>query len=226
MKIGIIGSGNMGRTLGLLWQKKGHAVFFGSAKRHNLDYIQGLTDKPILSGSYADAAVFGEVLVYCLRDTLPLQVAPAEVWENKIFVDINNGTIPEGFEYEPVVRSYAERFQENIPAAKVIKAFNTLSQEIYYLPAEAIREQRIAGFFAGDHDDAKASVALLIAETGLIPVDCGQLSQSAKQLESLGDLVRLLMINKSFGATMGLTVNQLPAPESFEFGVRQPTNYK
>lgn len=226
MKIGIIGSGNMGRTLGLLWLNKGHEIFFGSTKRHNIAYIQSLTNQPVLSGSLRDAVVFGDVLIYCLRNTLPAEIAAAQTWENKIIVDINNGVIPNEFRYEPVVQSYAERFQENVPGAKVVKAFNTLAQEIYYLPTETIMEQRIAGFFAGDHTEAKVIIAGLIGETGLVPVDCGHLAQSAKQLESLGDLLRLLMISKNFGPTMGLTVNQLPAAVTAAFGVRQPTNYR
>src|SRR5260221_1617559 len=226
MKIGIIGSGNMGRTLGLLWQDKGHEVFFGSAKPHNIEYIQSLTTQPILSGYLVDAITFGDVLIFCLRDTLPSEVAPAQKWENKIIVDINDGVIPNEFQYEPVVRSYAERYQENVPGAKVVKAFNTLAQEIYYLPTETIRPYRIAGFFSGNDQAAKVVVGKLIDETGLVPVDCGQLGQSAKQLESVGDLVRLLMIGKNLGPTLGLTVNQLPVAETTAFGVRQPTRYK
>lgn len=226
MKIGIIGSGNMGRTLGLLWQDKGHEVFFGSAKSQNIEYIGSLTSRPILSGSLADAATFGDVLIYCLRDVLPSEIAPVKTWENKIIVDMNNGIIPNEFQYEPVIKSYAERIHENVSGAKVIKAFNTLAQEIYYLPAEAIREHQVAGFFAGNDTKAKKIVAVLIGEAGLIPVDCGELEQSAKQLESLGDLVRLLMIDKNYGPTMGLIVKQLPAVETPVFGVRQPTRYK
>ena len=226
MKIGIVGSGNMGRTLGLLWAAQGHSVFFGARSKSSIEYINGTTGVPVASGSLLEAVSFGEVLLYNLRDTLPTAVVPKDVWKGKIIIDPNNGEVPSDFNYPPVLESYSEKYQRDLPESFVVKAFNTLSQELYYLPLAVIRKHHVAGFISGDDFAAKNKVSILVKDSGLVPVDCGTLQQSGKLLESFADFVRLLMINSQMGATLGFSATTLPSPTTAPFGVRQPTKYK
>src|SRR5258706_16060254 len=138
MKIGIIGSGNMGRTLGLLWAEKGHQVFFGSRNERDIAFIKDISGKGVQHGTVQEASKFGKVLLYSLRDTLPSSILNKNEWTNKIIIDCNNGEIPGDFNYSPVVESYTEKYQKDVPNARVVKAFNTIAQETYNHDYETI----------------------------------------------------------------------------------------
>lgn len=226
MKIGIIGSGNMGRTLGMLWEEKGHDVFFGARNTSSIEHIQSLSKKTIISGSLKEAVEYGDILFYSLRDTLPTTICPKEVFKNKILIDPNNGEIPQDFNYPPITKSFAELYQSNILEAHVVKAFNTMAQEIYYLPTDEIKRYNIISPFSTNSEEAKQAVTSLIEDIGLVALDCGTIGQSAKLLESFADLARLLIINKQMGGTLGFSYSVLPMAEQNTYGTRQPTKYK
>lgn len=214
----------MGRTIGLSLAEKGHQVFFGSRNQHNIDYIQQFSKTPILYGSLSEAVEYGEVLLYNLRYVLPSTIAAPDIWVGKILIDCNNGIIPEDFRFDPVIRSFAEQFQQDVPGAFVVKAFNCSAQEIYNHDDSTLKAHNVLSFIAGDNEGAKEKVSALIREIGLTPVDIGSIVQ-ARLLESFADLVRLLMINNGFGPYLTFSAQVLPPVET-KFGIRQPTNYK
>ncbi|GAB3643344.1 NADPH-dependent F420 reductase [Spirosoma arcticum] len=220
MNIGIIGSGNMGRTLGLLWATKGHQVFFGTRDLNTHRSIEQLATVPVETGTLSDAIRFGDVLLYCLRDILPSQLAPATDWAGKVLIDCNNSEIPPDYNFPPVEQSYAERFQIDLPTTLVVKAFNTVAQETYNHPTDFLRAQRVAGLLCGDDQAAKTTVAQLISEVGLTPLDCGPLCL-AKSLESFADLVRYLMIDGGQGVNITFSATILPEAPTQPFGPRQ-----
>ena len=225
MKIGIIGSGNMGRVLGLLWMEKGHSVFFGSQNEKSLAYVQVNSDKPILSGTLQQAVQFGDVLFYTLRDRLPADIADLNEWNGKIVIDCNNGTVPEDFIFGAVTSSYAEMYQANVPGAFIVKAFNTLAQEVFQHDTQTLKNAGAAVYMAGDDVKSKQIVSGLIHDTGLDPIDMGGLGNS-KMLESLADFVRYNMIRNQAGPFYLLTSKVLPTLSGHRFGDRQPTKYK
>jgi len=63
MKIGIIGTGSMGKGLGKIWAEKNHEIMFGSRDPVNAEKLANSFGTNILGGTYADAAQFGEVVV-------------------------------------------------------------------------------------------------------------------------------------------------------------------
>lgn len=75
MKIGIIGSGNMGRSLGILWAEQGHEVFFGAHTAKKGKDVADVAGQSTQGGINDEAAAFAEVLLYTVRG-----VNPAEVW--------------------------------------------------------------------------------------------------------------------------------------------------
>jgi hypothetical protein len=81
MKIGIIGTGNMGRVLGGRWALAGHNVFFGARRLEAAQEARALAlaggAEHVDAGGNDDAAAFGECLLYCLRG-----VDPATVFSN------------------------------------------------------------------------------------------------------------------------------------------------
>lgn len=113
MKIGIIGSGNMGRSLGILWAEQGHQVFFGARTVQKGQAVAELAGKGTQGGTNDEAAVFGDVLLYSARGVDPSEVLTSTaVLTGKILIDPNNSNIPEGFAYEPIVKSLAEKLAE------------------------------------------------------------------------------------------------------------------
>ena len=226
MKIGIVGSGNMGRTLGMLWADQGHEVFFGARREDSLEYIRSLTSQPVLSGSLEDAVTFGDVLLYSLRETMPSSVAARQKYKDKVLIDPNNGEIPVDFHYPPVTQSYTEAYQADVPKAQIVKAFNTMAQELYYHPADMIRQHRLAGPFCADTERSRRIVRQLIEDTGLMPLDCGTVRQGSRLLESLADLTRLLMIRQQRGPYLAFSAVTLPEATAAHYGTRQPTRYQ
>jgi predicted dinucleotide-binding enzyme len=133
MKIGIIGSGNMGRSLGILWAE-GHQVFFGARDAAKGLSVADFAGHDTQGGTNDEAAAFGDVLLYTVRGVNPAEVlSSTDVLSGKILIDCNNFEIPEGFAYPPIVQSLAEKLATEVPNARVVKAFNTFSQEVFEL---------------------------------------------------------------------------------------------
>ena len=82
MKIGILGSGNMGRSLGTLWAEQGHEVFFGARTQEKGQQVAAQIGLNTKGGSNTAAAEFGEVLLYTIRG-----VDPAEVFSTANVLD-------------------------------------------------------------------------------------------------------------------------------------------
>jgi 8-hydroxy-5-deazaflavin:NADPH oxidoreductase len=222
MRIGIIGTGNMGRTLGLLWAEQGHDLFFGSTDPDKGLSVASMAKGRAQGGTYDDAAAFGDLIFYSLRDSVPSKALRSKaVLDGKIIIDPNNRAIPEGFAYGPLMaESIAEQLQGDVPKAHVVKAFNTLAQEVFEIPAADLRKFNTAIFIAGDDPHARLQVGSLAEAMGFSAVDCGNL-RNARMLEALADFTRYLIMGKQLGAFTTLAVNVLPPPQKLSFGGRQ-----
>ena len=71
MKIGIVGTGNMGRALGLRWARCGHEVLFGSRDVKKAKAVAADGSASTQAGDFDAAAAFGEVVLYTVRDYFP-----------------------------------------------------------------------------------------------------------------------------------------------------------
>lgn len=225
MKIGIIGSGNMGRVLGGRLSEQGHDVFFGARTKSSAEFARDQVGGNSEAGSLEEAVSFGDVLVYTIRE-LPgdgVSLDPS-LFNGKTIIDLNNAPIPEGFEYAPVVESHAEKLQQTLPGAEVVKAFNMLAMEAFEVPKDVLKTHNVSVLLAGDHTEAKKHVMHLIDQMGFTPIDSGNL-RSARLLESAADLIRQLMMGAKLGAMAHLSVGVLPQPKTLEFGGRQASNY-
>ncbi len=199
MKIGILGSGNMGRQLGLLWVEKGHEVFFGNRHTEKARAAAALAARPSQSGTLAEAARFADVLLHTARDAMPSEMVPdRSVLDGKILIDLNNSPMPANLEFGPVVESYAERYQADVPGLRVVKAFNTFALELFEHCPDEIREYDVSVFVAGDDADAKAVVLSLARELGFTALDSGGL-RNARLLESIADFYRYLVVRGGDG---------------------------
>jgi 8-hydroxy-5-deazaflavin:NADPH oxidoreductase len=224
MKIGIIGSGNMGRSLGILWAEQGHQVFFGARTVQKGQAVAELAGKGTQGGTNDEAAVFGDVLLYSARGVDPSEVLTSTaVLTGKILIDPNNSNIPEGFAYEPIVKSLAEKLAEQVPQAIVVKAFNTMGQEVFELAPVPLPEHQVSVFVASDDANAKQTVMQLAEEIGFVAIDSGGL-RNARLIEGIADFVRFLAIGQLQNFYTTISVKVLPAAEQSRLGGRQASN--
>ena len=218
MKIGIIGSGNMGRSLGILWAEQGHQVFFGARDAAKGKAVASTAGHGTQGGSNDEAAAFGDVLLYTARGINPAEVlSSTDVLSGKILIDCNNSEIPEGFAYPPIVQSLAEKLATEVLNARVVKAFNTFSQEVFELAPTPLKDYQVSVFVCGDDESARETVMALASEIGFAPLDCGEL-RHARMLEGLGDFIRLIIIGQLKTPYATISVKTLPAAQQERLG--------
>jgi 8-hydroxy-5-deazaflavin:NADPH oxidoreductase len=203
MKIGIIGSGNVGSALGKIWGKNGHEIRFSS---RNPEKLKALAESIGKNASYSlplEAAKFGEVIALAVPwGQAENAIKSAGSLEGKILIDCTNPLKPD---YSGLAvggtTSAAEEVARLAPGAKVIKAFHTTFAALMQSESRMFGDINPTGFYCGDDAAAKAVVANLIQETGLEPLDVGPLA-NARYLEPLA----MLMINLGFAQKMGTNI--------------------
>lgn len=225
MKIGLIGTGNMSRSLGILWAEQGHEVFWGSRDPNKAKSVAEFSGHKTQGGTNDEAAEFGEVIFYSVRGVMPSAIlSSTESLSGKVILDCNNRDIPEGFAYGPLMaESLAEELAADIPNAHVIKAFNTMAQEVFELSPQPLKEHQVSVYVCGDHPAARQTAMTLASEIGFNPIDCGPL-RSARLLESLGDFIRFMIGGMKLGPYATLSVNVLPGASEQRLGGRQPSS--
>ncbi len=197
MKIGVIGAGNVGGTLGKRWAQSGHEVMFGvrDTTDSKLNTLLAETGGKAILGTVAEAAAFGEVVVLSVPwDGAKDAIAQAGSLSGKILLDTINPVqsdlsgLAVGFN-----TSAAEQVSELAAGAKVVKIFNTTGAN------DNMANPNYGGtpltmLYCGDDTEAKSVAAQLAADLGFSPVDVGPLKQ-ARYLEPLA----MLWISMAFG---------------------------
>lgn len=227
MKISIIGSGNMGRSLGTLWAEQGHQVFFGSRDAGKGQAIAASVGRGAQGGSNDEAAEAGDVLLWTARGILPSSLLSSTApLADKVILDCNNREIPPNFAYAPLMgESLAEQLAADVPDAHVVKAFNTMAQEVFELSPMPLRDLDVSCFICGDHQPARQIAMTLATEIGFSAIDCGAL-QSARLLEAMGDFIRFMIGGMGLGPYATLSVHVLPEATTQRLGGRQPSELK
>lgn len=177
MKIGVIGSGNIGGTAARLFAAAGHEVALShkSGPESLHEQVAQLGEKACAM-TVDEAAAFGDVVLLALpwrtREDLP-----AERLAGKIVIDATNPYRPDSSVYDLGASSSSEEMLRAIPGARLVKAFNTL-----YAKDLASRgrpdlplEERTAILLASDDPQAWEIVSRLVEEIGFAPVDTGGL---------------------------------------------------
>jgi len=161
MRVGIFGTGVVGTTLGAALVRRGHEVMLGTrdvrrkmeekAVDAQVSFHEWLSkNKKIRLGTFADAAVHGELLFNATAGHGSIEamakIRPADL-RDKILIDVSNplGPWTEG-QLELFVAnrdSLAEMIQRAHPGARVVKALNTVTAHLMVNPA---------GLAGGDHD--------------------------------------------------------------------------
>jgi predicted dinucleotide-binding enzyme len=180
MKIGIIGAGMIGSTVGKLWVDAGHEVKFATRHPEELAPLVGKLGARASAGTPAEAAAFGDVVMV----TIPLAAVPQLSrdlsLDGKVVLDTSNAyerrdgaTAAEATAH---ARGSAGWAAAMFPKARWVKAFNT----VYFktLETEAHREgDRVGIPLASDDPEAMELAAQLVRDAGLDPVIAGSLER-------------------------------------------------
>lgn len=183
LRVGIIGSGHIGGTVGGLWVKAGHPVLFSS--RHP-DELEGMVAKlgPLAqAGTVAQAIAFGDVLLVAVPyGALPqLGQDYRSALEGKIVLDAGNAVAArDGPIVEEVERDGIGLVSQRcLAGTRLVRAFNTLSYMI--LAREANRaDPKLAIPIAGDDAHAVQVAAALVRDAGFDPVVVGKLADARR----------------------------------------------
>jgi predicted dinucleotide-binding enzyme len=181
IKIGIIGSGNLGGTLGTLWVKSGHPVLFSSRHPEELKKLVEDLGPLARAGTVREALAFGDVVLIAVPYGAYPQISKdyAQEFKGKIIIDAGNAVLARDGEIAKEAREngIGMTSAKYLAGARIIRAFNTLN--FRRLASISNRpEGRIAIPMAGDDKDALAVVSSLVRDAGFDPVIIGPLERA------------------------------------------------
>ncbi len=177
MKIGIIGSGNVGSALGAVWVKAGHEVMFSSRHIEHDRALAAELGAGARAGTPREAAAFGEVVMV----SVPYGALPdvgkdlADLIKGKVVIDTCNPFPNRDGEIANWAREKGAGLAsaELLPGARLVRAFNAIGAARM---GSAYQEPGRVGMpIAGDDPEAVAIASRLIREIGYEPVLIGGL---------------------------------------------------
>jgi predicted dinucleotide-binding enzyme len=174
--IGVIGSGNIGSTVGEAWRRAGHDVVYGSR-----------SPVPPQTVPIADAIAGAEVVLLAL----PGAAVPGFLAEHgqalgeRVVIDATNAI-------GGAQLHHADAYRESAPAARLVRAFNTVGFEVLADPT--FGDETATLFWCGPDD---AGVEQLIADVGLQPVRVGGID-AIDVVDGIGRLWLTLVFREGF----------------------------
>lgn len=190
MKIGIIGTGQVAKTLAEGFVRHGYEVMLGSRKREKLADWKKEKNLPVGLGDFAATASFGDLVVLAVKGTVaedlvrqlssaldgktvidttnPIADAPPENGVLKFFTDLNG--------------SLLEKLQEAAPSARFVKAFSCVGSARMVNPS--FNDGKPTMFICGNDDGAKGEVKKILEQFGWETSDMGK-DVAARAIEPL-----------------------------------------
>ena len=190
VRVGVLGSGDVGRVLAAGFVGLGHEVKVGSRDPQKLQTWADAAGSRASTGTFEEAARFGDIIVLATLGTATLdaiRLAGVDNFAGKVVIDTTN---PLDFSQGMPPRlsightdSLGEQVQRLIPNARVVKAFNTVGN------AHMVNPQFPDGspdmFLCGNDDDAKKIVTQICEHFGWGGViDIGGI-EGSRQLEPM-----------------------------------------
>ena len=178
MNIAVLGSGNVGTSLGDGWSKKGHKVVYGSRSPEKEGSNRNFASIP-------DAIAQSEVVVLAVPWDAVQEVVSKNNLNGKTVIDCTNPIGP-GMELAVGCTTSAGEIVASLAkGARVVKAFNTTG--FHNMQNPQFGSTRLTMFYAGDDEEAKQTVKQLVADIGFTPVDAGPMKH-ARYLEPMAML--------------------------------------
>jgi predicted dinucleotide-binding enzyme len=193
MKIGIIGSGIVGRVLGTAFLTEGNEVMLGTRDVNKEVVVKWISQNPgAMAGSFTDTAKFGELIVLATSGDITAGVISSSGIENfggKVVIDATNpidhtrppvnGVLPS---FSTMDESLMEQLQKQLPNARLVKAFNSVGNAFMYKPDFGGIKPTM--FICGNDADAKKTVTHILDSFGWETEDMGKV-EAARAIEPL-----------------------------------------
>ncbi len=190
MKIGILGSGSVAKTLGAGFIKHGHEVMLGTRDGAKLADFAKANPKAKIAG-FAEAAKFGDVIVLAVKGTVAesaLDLAGAANLKGKPVMDATNPIADAPPEngvlkyFTDMNKSLMEILQAKVPEAHFVKAFNSVGAAAMVNPS--FKGGTPTMFIAGNDAAAKTTVTGILGQFGWETEDLGP-AAAARAIEPL-----------------------------------------
>jgi len=183
LRIGTIGAGRIGSTVGALWLKAGHPVMFSAKNVDEAREVAARLGPPARAGSVEEAIAFGDVVFlavpYGAMEAISRDHGAA--LKGKIVLDCGNAVSGR----DGAIADVADRegigitSQKFLPGARLVRVFNTIGYTI--IASEAGRpDPRLPIPIAGDDAEAVKVAAGLVQEAGFEPVVAGGLAEARR----------------------------------------------
>jgi predicted dinucleotide-binding enzyme len=201
MKIGVLGTGIVGKTISSKLTELGHEVKMGSRTSPNEKVTEWIASSGITisQGTFADAAAFGELIFNCTNGIATpevLKFAGEKNLNGKILIDISNPLdFSKGFPPTLTIcnnDSLGETIQRTYPELKVVKTLNTMNCGLMVKPSLIAGDHTV--FLSGNDADAKTEVKKMLASFGWSEknmIDLGDITTSRGAEQLLPIWVRL-----------------------------------
>jgi 8-hydroxy-5-deazaflavin:NADPH oxidoreductase len=185
-RVGVLGSGVVGRTLAEGFLKHGYEVMLGTRDPARGEVPVWLAANPgAKAGTFRETAVFGEIVVLAVMgrvvDEVLDQAGPDHL-TGKILIDATNPLADD----KPVNgiltfatgpnESLGEKIQGLLPNAHVVKAFNSVGSDLMINPK--FEQGTPTMFLCGNNPEAKQVVSDICVQFGWEPFDCGDIAAS------------------------------------------------
>ncbi len=192
MKAGILGSGAVGQTLAEAFLNEGYEVMLGTRNTSKPEVVEfGNNNPDIQTGTFKEAAVFGELLVLAVSGDAAetaINEAGIENFKGKAVIDVTNPIAKEApvngvLKFSSDINfSLMEQLQQLVPEAKLVKAFNSVGSALFYKPD--FGDIKPTMFIAGNDDEAKQTVTGILDVFGWETADMGT-AEAARAIEPL-----------------------------------------
>lgn len=192
MKVGIIGSGVVGRVLASGFLSEGHEVMLGTRNISKEEVLKWKSDNPSgLLGSFQETAQFGDIIVLAVSGLVvedAITLAGKEHFFEKTVIDATNpiAAVPPDNGvlkfFTTLEDSLMERVQKMLPDSNLVKAFNSVGNAFMYKPQ--FPDGTPTMFICGNDDTAKKTVTDILTSFGWETEDMGR-AEAARAIEPL-----------------------------------------
>jgi predicted dinucleotide-binding enzyme len=187
MRIGFIGAGNVGQTMGRHLINAGHQVVISNSR--GPESLRGLIDElgPSAKAGTKEQAVQSDLVILCVHWRHAQEALKGIAWNGQILVDATNAhmDIPADISLEGVTRSRAvlaktgrtssELIAEWAPGARLVKSISNIPMAWIHDFSES--KPKTVIFTSGDDSEAKRVVIDLLNGVGFAPIDLGSLRE-------------------------------------------------
>jgi predicted dinucleotide-binding enzyme len=181
LRIGVIGSGRIGSTLGGLWAKAGHEVMFSDRDPEQAKRVASEVGKGARAGSPEEAVAFGDaVLIAVPYGALPAVAKQVGAQlKGKVVVDPNNPVPARDGELgaQAKAKGAAVSTAAILPGARLVRSFNSWGYAIMAREADRAAPHMAMPVAADDAGALKVGLAL-VRDAGFVPVAAGSLADS------------------------------------------------